>query len=92
MSGPFNVGDVAVCVDADPCPCTGRACPYQKGKPYRVSAIGATYTAEDGLVQWLQSEALDRWSADCFRHLPKADDSFAAQMRACRPVRDRVPA
>ncbi len=90
MSG-FREGDVVVCVDDSPCTVEGGEqvipCPWQKGDVGRVVSIylhGIELTPNKASFQYV--------AARRFRKLPKADDSFVAQIRACCPHDADIPA
>lgn len=44
------------------------------------------------LAGWAHGPGTVGWEHRFFKKLPKADEQFAADMRACRPHRNRVPA
>jgi hypothetical protein len=97
MSEEFQVGDVVVCVcDRSPT-CIGRSLSEQlrQGVLYRITA---TLLAADGLSVLVNGEAPHTcachigeagWHPDRFRKLPRADEEFTRQIRACKP--QRVP-
>lgn len=87
MADDFQSGDVVVCVKSD-----GR---YLRDRAvYRLTAV-FSYGFDVGVqVDGLDCARLgfDGIYAWRFRKLPKADDSFAEQMRKLKPTHDRVPA
>ncbi len=100
----FGPGDLVVCVDDGP----GRAGPalgvpsfLRKGLIYRVSKMNAPGVPLDGMrpASW-HVVLLDTASAfpnlgyraERFRKIDKADEQFTAQIRACKPVKQREPA
>jgi len=93
MSGPFKVGDVVVKV-------AGSASPIVHNKPVRIIGFSTIATCGGcGSCQGLYIAGhpntkpnCDGWAGHNFRHLPKADEQFTAQIRACRPIRKGVDA
>jgi len=102
MSGEFKPGDVVVCVNDAPCRCCNTAWPVRVGSLHRVAAVGRGFNRPMRL--WADALHLVGWpdmprhpafhgvNAARFRHLPKADEQFTAEMRAIRPVREEEPA
>jgi hypothetical protein len=93
MSG-FRPGDVVVCVDDMGCPTLGTRCPYAKNGIYRVTEVksGVNLAGEPATGLKTTHYALSYWNVTQFRHLPKADEQFTADMRACKPARVGEPA
>lgn len=94
MSGTFSVGDVVVCVDLSR---KYRTAPVRLrlGAIYKVAATDfSRFDGEQALVLHGLPKLAGTvgFRAFRFRHLPKADDAFTAEMRACRPVRESEPA
>jgi hypothetical protein len=92
MKNPFQIGDIVACVDASPCTHDrGRelvACPYRRGDIAKVVDVYSYGIALEPNKH--MPHAFIR--ASRFRHLRKADDQFTMAVRACRPVKDLVPA
>lgn len=95
MSGNFEVGDIVVCVDNAPDEHCRKAFVLGLGRVYRVAATGfcrgtpcvafACHVGDNpGWGLAFQSRR--------FRLLPKADDTFVAEMRALRPRKAGAPA
>jgi len=101
MSGPFNVGDVVVCVDPKLSLHPGEVVEVRVslGSIHRVSAIMCSANGLRGILLdgerphtcWC-CEGEGCWRPERFRHLPKADDDFTAEIRACRPIKRSVDA
>lgn len=100
MSDHFKAGDVVACVDDTPCRCgrcPGVRFPTRRGGIYRVEAVDPPRFRGDiwGLVlvgvvaNGVHNRAIN---IARFRHLPKADEQFTARIRACKPIREGVPA
>lgn len=90
MSGPFAVGDVVVRVKRSP-----YGMPL--GTIVRVEAVAdGWYNGKPSqalhFANWPHRPLVAGWEHSSFRHLPRADDTFTAEMRACRPVREEVQA
>lgn len=94
MSGDFEVGDVVVRVAV-----VGPAIKDPECEP---PPIGSYHTVADvvpwgrklglRIPGWPSSHPTGCWGTRGFRKLPKADESFTQQIRACKPQRNRVPA
>lgn len=97
MGEDFKVGDVVVCVDDGRDMRGNLRAPVQRSKSlrrghiYRIAWVGMTRARVFG-VKLLDdpAAAFGAWAADRFRKLPKADEQFTADMRACRPHRAGV--
>lgn len=90
MSGPFQVGDV---VEKFKGPCSE----IPRGAILRIERIVAHHwswpdTSGDALHFGYPWEAKEGWNSLNFRHLPKADEQFTAQMHALRPIKVEEPA
>lgn len=89
MSGPFQVGDVVVCIVA----ADGREkWEPQKNAVYRVAGVNRNgdIDLEEDPFKFPPDEFA--WEKDEFRHLPRATEEFTAQMRALRPLKVEEPA
>ena len=95
----FKPGDVVVAVGVpadDPkwndCRTVSEGQP-RNGAIVSVEAV-VFFSGECGLVVagYPSRHPTRAWHHSCFRHLPKADEQFTAQMRACRPLREGQPA
>jgi hypothetical protein len=94
---PFAIGDLVACVDdgirtGGTVPPAGRF--IKNGGIYRVEFIGQRSGLPGVRLAGDPNNLMGNygWHADRFQHLRPSDDEFARQMRACRPVRDRLPA
>lgn len=95
MADDFQVGDVVVCINDDICPVVGGQHSYRKGAIYRVAIVRTVKDYLGRPATGLKAVGLENEAGRniiCFRKLPKADEQFTADMRACRPHRNRVPA
>lgn len=98
MSGPFQVGDVVVCVKRSG-QRTNSIIRRVKGSRLRA---GKFYTIRRSFVHaGIPAVLLNEiepvkgfvgFPADRFRHLPRATEEFTAQMRALRPIKVEEPA
>jgi hypothetical protein len=93
MSDDFQVGDVVVCVG--PLEPGDDRFGIHETRLYRIRAVG-TSTVERmpilNFVGLLEPAPWEGWLFHCFRKLPRADEQFTEQMRACKPVRVSEPA
>lgn len=96
----FQVGDLVVCVDASYREETatrvdlGGTWRPKQGGIYTIRRVGSSRRPNDcvWLVEDPEYYPWSAWEADRFRKLTRADDAFTATIRACRPVREQVPA
>ena len=99
MSG-FRPGDLVVCVDDAPCRCKncgGEPWPTRRGGIYRVEGMDPPLHRGDIwgviIVGIPASPGHQRaLNPKRFRLLPKADETFTAQIRACKPIKKEVGA
>jgi len=99
MSDDFRVGDVIVCVDASPY-LVNTPWHLQQLSKLRVGALyrAAGFDRDGDLIDLgtVRYEpdphplSLGAFGTHRFRSLPKADEQFTADMRACKPKREPV--
>jgi len=90
----FEVGDVVVCVNADKCPITHAEQGLRKGAIYVIRDSKLVTCARTGNTAPAVKvdRDIDHWRHErCFEYLPKADEQFTAQIRACKPAHRKTP-
>jgi len=90
MSEEFQVGDVVVCVDADTPARPGYFSPDQirNGDLYRLSDTFIDEWGDCIKVAGIVAHTVNGgFLAARFRKLPRADEEFTRQIRACKPQR-----
>jgi hypothetical protein len=103
MSAPFEPGDLAMCVDADPE--EGMGALYQvalarliAGRVYRVTWVGPDPFASDLINVKLNGVGNadlwapwgDRWQCRRFRKIEAPDTEISRQILACKPTKTKV--
>jgi hypothetical protein len=89
----IQAGDVVVCVNVDPAPYWGPP-PLTLRAVYRVEDV---LGIDDGdgvgiVIQGVSAAPCLAFYSYRFKKLPKADESFTQQIRACRPIKRGVDA
>lgn len=94
MSDSFQVDDIAVCIDNKPDTFDPRAGLLVLRQHYRVATVGVLKDRFCIGFRNLPSTTPGMawgFQANRFRKLPKADESFIEQVRACRPHDAKTP-
>lgn len=92
----FAPGDVVVCVDDSPFP-KGQNPPksIRRGSVYRVDGIFESPTTGSPCITLIgvnPDTSNGMFGAWRFRKIDPADEPFAEQIRACRPIKTKVDA
>ena len=94
MSDDFNVGDVVVCF-REPSGWIASDWEPKVGSFYSIAGIDVDTTGV-AIIDLREDPSCfsddGAWEAAAFRKLPRADEQFTEQMRACKPVRVSEPA
>lgn len=90
MSDDFQVGDVVVCVDDKAQGYSGDN--VLRGRHYRIASFIKRHGITGCTLEGMNPDPYLGYAIKRFRKLPRADESFTEQMRACRPTRVGEPA